>query len=164
MSTRKHKKNRILSARSVCPIPRLRVRAAIFVFAAGIPTHAAVADSLADAGASAGARVDSVTGSIAVAGRAIIGNASAGRVACRAGAVPVLRLVFGVRSSPPVRSGPMADFDADGDMDVADLLIFYQGFSGPGQRTPIPETDLDGDGDTDLADLIIFQTAFTGSQ
>ena len=57
-----------------------------------------------------------------------------------------------------------ADFDRDGDVDLADWLVFDAGFSGSAVPTPDLRTDLDGDGDTDLSDLLILQAAFTGSQ
>ena len=57
-----------------------------------------------------------------------------------------------------------ADFDCDGDVDLADYLVMQQGFSGSGVPTLDLRTDLDGDGDTDLADLLAFQVAFTGAR
>lgn len=54
------------------------------------------------------------------------------------------------------------DCDGDGDVDLADFLVFQNAFTGPEVLTANPCTDLDGDGDTDLADLIAFQAAFTG--
>lgn len=54
------------------------------------------------------------------------------------------------------------DFDADGDIDGADLSYFLSNFTGPGVTTSDPLTDLDGDGDTDGADFSILASSFTG--
>ena len=59
-----------------------------------------------------------------------------------------------------------ADFDRDGDVDLADYLRFLQTFACPEGPTAFgcDAGDLDWDGDVDLADLIRFQSKFTGSR
>ena len=57
-----------------------------------------------------------------------------------------------------------ADFDCDGDIDLADYLDFVQCFESRSQP-PAPAcggADTDGDDDVDLADLVSFQAQFTG--
>ena len=56
------------------------------------------------------------------------------------------------------------DFDADGDVDVADLMIFQKGFGLTGQ-TDNSNGDANGDGTVDAADLLIWKGQFgTGSE
>lgn len=50
-----------------------------------------------------------------------------------------------------------ADFDDDGDVDGADLLIWQRGF---GTGTTSAQGNADGDGDVDAADLAIWKTQF----
>ena len=61
-----------------------------------------------------------------------------------------------------------ADADRDGDVDLADFLVFQNCFSAPANErttsTACRHTDLDGDGDLDLADLVVFQARFTGAR
>ena len=61
--------------------------------------------------------------------------------------------------------GP-GDFDDDGDVDLADLLVLQSCFAGPDAAPPpnCTAADLDGDGDVDLADVVTFQSLFTGSR
>ncbi len=58
-----------------------------------------------------------------------------------------------------------ADFDCDGDVDLADFGRFQSCFNGP-NRAPrsadCGETDLDMDNDVDLADFNVFQACFNG--
>ena len=56
------------------------------------------------------------------------------------------------------------DCDDDGDVDLADFLIFQTCYTGPGgPLTPGCEcVDFDGDDDVDLQDFLAFQTAYTG--
>ncbi|MBN1489598.1 MAG: hypothetical protein JXA69_06735, partial [Phycisphaerae bacterium] len=60
---------------------------------------------------------------------------------------------------------PMADFDCDGDVDLADFGAFAACFNGP-NRPPTPscaaDADSDGDGDVDLADFGVFSPCFNG--
>ena len=60
---------------------------------------------------------------------------------------------------------PMADFDCDGDVDLADFGAFSACFNGP-NRPPAPscaaDADSDGDGDVDLADFGVFSPCFNG--
>ncbi len=58
------------------------------------------------------------------------------------------------------------DFDADGDVDLGDLLILQSCFTGADQTVTAGcrEIDMDGDGDVDLADLVSFLERFTGAQ
>ena len=64
------------------------------------------------------------------------------------------------------RKSCSSNADGDGDVDLADFLLFAECFTGPdGATSPACTTaDLDGDGDVDLADAIIFQASFTGSR
>jgi hypothetical protein len=61
-----------------------------------------------------------------------------------------------------------ADFDGDGDVDLADFATFGQCFGGP-NLPPAPgcpagvDADLDGDGDVDLADFAAFSQLYTGA-
>ena len=56
-----------------------------------------------------------------------------------------------------------ADFDGDGDKDLADYVVFRASFRGPGVMSPMScnATDLNGDGYVDLRDFGILQAAFT---
>jgi len=59
----------------------------------------------------------------------------------------------------------VADFDSDGDVDLADFSLFQICFNGP-NHAPGPRcavhADFDGDGDVDLADFAGFQACFNG--
>ncbi len=56
----------------------------------------------------------------------------------------------------PVASGPTADFDGDGDVDSADVVVWQSSYgAGAG-------ADADGDGDSDGADFLAWQQQFTG--
>ncbi len=58
-----------------------------------------------------------------------------------------------------------ADFDSDGDVDLADFTFFQGCFSGPNELPQAPDcemADLDHDEDIDLADLLIYQRCFNG--
>jgi len=55
-----------------------------------------------------------------------------------------------------------ADFDSDGDVDVADGDFFFQQFCGVGVAPADPRADLDTDGDCDLDDFAVFMGTFTG--
>lgn len=62
----------------------------------------------------------------------------------------------------------MADFDGDGDVDLADFATFTQCFGGsfnpPAATCPAGvDADLDNDGDVDLADFALFTQQFTGA-
>ncbi|MGB9624753.1 MAG: hypothetical protein ACPMAQ_07810 [Phycisphaerae bacterium] len=60
---------------------------------------------------------------------------------------------------------PAVDFDADGDVDLADFGTFQACFNGPNRlpsRSGCAPADLDGDGDVDLADFGAFQSCFNG--
>ena len=59
------------------------------------------------------------------------------------------------------------DCDQDGDVDLADFLVFQECFMGSGSGAAMPGcgcSDFDGDGDVDLGDLITFQAHFTGTR
>jgi len=60
---------------------------------------------------------------------------------------------------------PPADFDADGDVDMADFMVFQDCFNGP-NRAPAQAScgaaDADGDADVDVADFLKFQDCFNG--
>lgn len=60
---------------------------------------------------------------------------------------------------------PDADFDADGDVDLADFALFQLCFAGP-NRVPgancLVAADMDGDADVDLSDFGLFQSCFNG--
>ncbi len=64
---------------------------------------------------------------------------------------------FGVWSTNiPISSGPSADFDNDGDVDSADLVVWESSFGiGAG-------ADADSDGDSDGNDFLVWQQQFTG--
>jgi len=81
--------------------------------------------------------------------------------------------VYGIVASPP--TGPQAaftigdlllmDFDADGDVDLADFTAFADCTGGPGQAAATDcgtAFDSDLDTDVDLADFAAFQAAFGG--
>ena len=57
-----------------------------------------------------------------------------------------------------------ADFDCDGDIDLADYLEFIRCFEGRSESPSLAcgGADTDGDNDVDLADLVSFQAQFTG--
>jgi len=58
-----------------------------------------------------------------------------------------------------------ADFDCDGDVDLADFGRFQSCFNGPNRALRSADcgnTDLDMDTDVDLADFLVFQTCFNG--
>ena len=60
------------------------------------------------------------------------------------------------------------DLDLDGDVDLADFVLFQLCFAGSSSPPaaicpPGVDADLDGDGDVDLTDFLIFQQNFTGS-
>jgi len=64
--------------------------------------------------------------------------------------------------------GQLGDLDGDGDVDMADFLLFqlcYGGSSNPPALTCPPgvDADFDLDGDVDLADFLVLQQNFTGS-
>ncbi len=57
------------------------------------------------------------------------------------------------------------DFDADGDIDLADFASFNNCFNGPNQPPTFycaVNADFDKDGDVDLSDFAQFQTCFNG--
>jgi hypothetical protein len=61
-----------------------------------------------------------------------------------------------------------ADFDGDGDVDLADFAAFGQCFGGSnlppaGGCPPGVDADLDGDADVDLADFALFSQLYTGA-
>ncbi|MBN1489957.1 MAG: DUF4185 domain-containing protein [Phycisphaerae bacterium] len=59
-----------------------------------------------------------------------------------------------------------ADFDRDGDVDLADFANFQGAFNGPNRpcngQPSCARVDFDGDGDVDLADFGTFQSCFNG--
>ncbi len=60
----------------------------------------------------------------------------------------------------------LADFDADGDVDLDDFGEFQVCSTGPAQGPPppgCPDKDLDGDGDIDQDDFGIFQRCISGA-
>ncbi|MGB9624589.1 MAG: hypothetical protein ACPMAQ_06960, partial [Phycisphaerae bacterium] len=83
------------------------------------------------------------------------------------GREPVLRQESATLTWGPsdAAAGHRADFDSDGDVDIADFLVFQGCFSGS-NRTPSAAgceiADLDGDADVDTADFGVFQDAFNG--
>jgi hypothetical protein len=59
----------------------------------------------------------------------------------------------------------LADFDSDGDVDLADFSIFQGCFNGPNRvpaQSNCERSDLDHDTDVDLADFSVFQGCFNG--
>ncbi len=58
-----------------------------------------------------------------------------------------------------VTSTENADFDSDGDVDLADLMTFQRGF---GVGSSLAEGDANGDGSVDATDLTIWESQFTG--
>ena len=73
------------------------------------------------------------------------------------------RLVGG---SPGTRDAAAADFDFDGDVDLADFLRFGECFTpaGAAHAPGCAAADFDFDGDVDLADLLVFQARFSGAR
>ncbi len=64
-----------------------------------------------------------------------------------------------------VVAGPPADFDADGDVDLADFGTFQRCFNGPNRpygATGCEGADFDTDNDVDLSDFGAFQLCFNG--
>ena len=65
-----------------------------------------------------------------------------------------------------VRIGTRGDLDHDGDVDLADFVLFADCLNGPGVAYPVgcDAADLESpaDGDVDLADFAAFQAAFPG--
>jgi hypothetical protein len=64
-----------------------------------------------------------------------------------------------------VGTGPAADFDKDGDVDLADFLHFQACFNGPNRPAQQPncgDADFNADQDVDLADFLVFQACFNG--
>ncbi len=62
-------------------------------------------------------------------------------------------------------AGVAADFDNDGDVDLADFSAFSNCFNGPNSPPASADCrgpDLDGDGDVDLGDFSLFQDCFNG--
>jgi len=59
----------------------------------------------------------------------------------------------------------IADFDADGDVDLVDFTYFQACFAGSEGEvsTECAHADLDFDQDVDMQDFIIFQQEYTGS-
>ncbi len=58
-----------------------------------------------------------------------------------------------------------ADFDADGDVDLADFTVFQACFNGPNRPSAggcAVDADFDDDDDVDLADFTVFQACFNG--
>ena len=61
--------------------------------------------------------------------------------------------------------GSWADFDYDGDVDLADFTVFQSCFNGPNRPAPsgcVANVDADVDGDVDLTDFGAFQQCFNG--
>ncbi len=59
----------------------------------------------------------------------------------------------------------IADFDCDGDVDLADFTRFQECFNGPNRPSATSDCggpDLDLDDDVDLGDFSLFQTCFNG--
>jgi hypothetical protein len=71
-----------------------------------------------------------------------------------------------VETSSAIHTVLPGDFDADGDVDVADFATFASCFGGSGRAaTPVcARCDLDTDADVDLADFAAFSQLYTGSQ
>ncbi len=58
-----------------------------------------------------------------------------------------------------------ADFDRDGDVDLADFSLFQLCFNGPNTPPALHcsvDADMDADSDVDLGDFALFQTCFNG--
>ena len=65
----------------------------------------------------------------------------------------------------PCCAGPV-DLDCDGDVDLADFVVFVGCLAGP-DTAPLPdcsEADLDGDQDVDLADYQVFAIEYAAGQ
>jgi len=61
------------------------------------------------------------------------------------------------------QSGPVADFDGDGDVDLSDFSVFQGCFNGPNRQPSCAEdADFDDDQDVDLTDFATFQSCFNG--
>lgn len=71
--------------------------------------------------------------------------------------------VLAVIAAASVAWAEPGDFDSDGDVDLADFLVFQECFRGSGVAIspPCDAFDLDADGDVDLSDFIAFQGVFT---
>jgi len=64
-----------------------------------------------------------------------------------------------------VPSGTTADFDTDGDVDLADFAFFQRCFNGPNRPYTHPDcipADFDADSDVDLTDFATFSGCFNG--
>jgi hypothetical protein len=68
----------------------------------------------------------------------------------------------------PACNTPPSDVDGDGDVDLADFLIFQACFNGPNRPVANPTDtrcaclDSEDDSDVDLADFLVFQGCFNG--
>jgi hypothetical protein len=59
---------------------------------------------------------------------------------------------------------PLADLDADTDVDLDDYALFSAAMFGPGAAAGTAAADLDGDSDCDLEDYAIFTQSFTAAR
>ena len=68
-----------------------------------------------------------------------------------------------IRVGPPDRS--VADYDADGDVDIEDFHMFQYCYHGAGYpvSTVCRIADMDGDSDVDISDFGVFQICFNGA-
>ena len=163
--------------RTACGSLRLLTNGLALMVFAILPTVDALASRSGSGDAASGSRGLESTRSVAIVGQSIVPNAFGAKIWSRIGATPGVRGARNDRMHKRVASGKatrrpprtsarshrmVGDFDHDGDVDVADALLLYEGFSASGRPTRLTVTDLDRDGDTDLADMILFQAAYTG--
>ncbi len=107
---------------------------------------------------SAGAEMDTLTGSVQNVGQTTIGAASNGLINIHAGAIPCL-------VPAPCADSVSPDLDEDCDVDLEDYAAFVSCASGPaGPVAPgCKDRDFDGDDYVDLSDFSVLQRCYRGS-